>query len=132
MLLYSPPADEMDLPIGDAPGGGPDLAKVDQAAEFFYRYGHASRRAIFIGGQAHYLSDRTWLICVRETPVGQPAQWVLYAVVDKAMAPGQFKTEPISALEFAQALSAQGRTVAVRRYDDWTITYDLAASSVPL
>ncbi|WP_113702527.1 hypothetical protein [Nonomuraea lactucae] len=62
-------------------------------------------------------------MCVRQTPVGQPVSWVLYAVVDRPTSvPGQFRTEPISALEFAQALAAQGYTAAVHRYDDWTIT----------
>ncbi|MEU6789969.1 hypothetical protein ABZ912_63250 [Nonomuraea angiospora] len=135
MLLYTPNGDEMDLPIGDDPNGGPgpDMAKVDQAAELFYRYGNAGRRAIVSGGQVQYLSDRTWFVCVRTVPSGLPASWVLYAVVDHPTgAPGQYRTEPVTAVEFAQALTAQGRDVFVRRYDDWTITYDLDAESVPL
>ncbi|WP_113705358.1 hypothetical protein [Nonomuraea lactucae] len=135
MLLYSPNGDEMSLPIGDDPNGelGPDLAKVDQAAELFYRYGHAGRHAHFVGGQVQYLSDRTWFVCLRQAPVGQPVSWVLYAVVDRPTGvPGQFRSEPISALDFAHALAAQGYTVAVRKYDEWTITYDLDAESVPL
>lgn len=135
MLLYSPPADEMELPIGDDPQGstGPDLAKLDQAAELFYRYGHAGRRAYVIGGQVQYLSDRTSFVALRQAPANQPVSWALYAVVDRPSGvPGQYRTEPVTAAEFAQALAAQGRTVAVRRYDNWTITYTLAAESVPL
>jgi len=134
MLLYTPNGDEMDLPIGDDPNGGPgpDVAKVDQAAELFYRNGHARRGAYVIGGQVHYLSDRTWFMCVRDTSKPVP-EWVLYAVVERPTGvPGQYRPVPISAVDFAQALAAQGHTVAVRRYDDWTITYDLDAESVPL
>ncbi len=134
MLLYSPPGDEMELPIGDDPNGGsgPDLAKVDQAAELFYRYGHAGRNAIVSGNQVQYLSDRTWFVCVRTTPA-TGTSWVLYAIVERPTGvPGQYRPVPIPAAEFAQALAAQGRDVVVRRYDDWTITYDLEATSVPL
>ncbi|MEW1838559.1 hypothetical protein AB0392_11445 [Nonomuraea angiospora] len=125
----------MSLPIGDDPNGspGPDLAKVDQAAELFYRYGRAGRRAIVSGGQVQYLSDRTWFACVRTTPSGgQPVSWVIYAVVDHPTGqPGQYRTEPVSAVEFAQALAAQGHTVVVRKYDNYNITYHLDAESVP-
>ncbi|MER7363269.1 hypothetical protein [Nonomuraea wenchangensis] len=124
----------MALPIGDDPNGGPgpDLAKVDQAAELFYRYGHAGRGAFAIGGQVLYLSDRTTFVCVRTTPASGTS-WVLYAVVEHPTGvPGQYRPVPIAAAEFAQALAAQGRDVVMRRYDDWTITYDLEAESVPL
>jgi hypothetical protein len=132
MELYSPPDTDMELPIGDDPNGGPDLAKLDQAAELFYRYGHAGRRAFFIGGQVQYLSDRTWFVCVRTAPSSGPS-WIIYAVVDRATGvPGQYKTEPVSAVEFAQALDAQGHNVVLRRYDEWTITYNLDAEPVPL
>ncbi|MEV1167330.1 hypothetical protein [Nonomuraea sp. NPDC049784] len=133
MELYSPPADELELPIGDGPNGGPDVVKVDQAAELFYRYGHAGRHAYFSGGQVQYLSDRTWFVCMRTAPANGPVSWVLYAIVDRPTGvPGQYRTEPVTAVEFAQALAAQGRTVAIRQYDDWTIRYSLSAESVPL
>src|SRR5690606_35920885 len=103
MLLYTPNGDEMDLPIGDEPHGGPgpDVAKVDQAAELFYRNGHARRGAYVIGGQVHYLSDRTWFMCVRDTSKPVP-EWVLYAVVERPTGvPGQYRPVPISAVDFA-------------------------------
>ncbi|MEU7894118.1 hypothetical protein AB0B45_14780 [Nonomuraea sp. NPDC049152] len=46
--------------------------KVDQAAKLFYLYGHARRGAYYSGGQVQYLSDRTWFVCVRDVPSGQP------------------------------------------------------------
>jgi hypothetical protein len=131
MLLYSPPDTDMQLPIGDDPLGGPDLVKVDQAAMLFYKYGHAARHAIFTGGQMVYVVDRMWFVCVRDTSGPAPI-WVLYAVVDRATGVGQYKTEPISALEFAQALTDAGRTVLVRRYDNYEVTYSLDGESVPL
>lgn len=133
MLLYPPPADEMELPIGDDPQGGPgpDVAKVDRAAVLFYKYGHAGVRAIYQGGQAVVRSDRTWLVCVRDTSGPAPA-WVLYAVVDRPTGLTGYKTEPISATEFALALAAQGRTVAVRKYDGYQVTHHLDGESVPL
>ncbi|MEV0236861.1 hypothetical protein [Nonomuraea sp. NPDC050786] len=136
MELFTPPDTDMDLPIGDDPqsGPGPDVAAVDKAAELFYRYGHAGRRAIASGGgQVQYLSDRTSIVCVRTAPSSGPVSWVLYAVVDRPTGlPGQYKSEPISAVEFAQALAAQGHAVAVRRYDNYDITYSLDGESVPL
>ncbi|MEU7891681.1 hypothetical protein AB0B45_02325 [Nonomuraea sp. NPDC049152] len=131
MLLFSPSSDDMELPIGDDPAGGPDLTKVDQAAKLFYQHGHARRGAFFVGGQMQYLSDRTWFVCVRDTPAGQPPQWVLYAIVDHPTGlPGQYRTEPVSAAEFASALAGEGRTVAIRKYDNWEITYSLDGESV--
>ncbi|GAA3721970.1 hypothetical protein GCM10022224_104030 [Nonomuraea antimicrobica] len=134
MELFTLLDTDMELPIGDNPTGGhgPDIAKVDQAAELFYRYGHAGRGAFVIGNQVQYLSDRTTFVCVRTTPA-TGTSWVIYAVVEQpAGVPGQYRPVPIAAVEFAQALAAQGRDVVVRRYDDWTITYDLEAESVPL
>ncbi|MGR6915434.1 hypothetical protein ACU635_14410 [[Actinomadura] parvosata] len=134
MMLFTPPDTDMELPIGDDPAGGPgpDLAKVDQAAELFYRYGHAGLHAIWAGGQSLVRSDVTWFVCVRHAPAGQPVSWLLYAFVDRATGVSSYKTEPITAAEFAQALAAQGRTVVVRKYDNYTITYDLDGESVPL
>ncbi|MEQ4717925.1 hypothetical protein [Nonomuraea sp. B19D2] len=133
MLLYIPPDTDMELPIGDDPQGGPgpDVAKVDAAATLFYKYGHAGVRGIYAGGQTVIRSDRTWLVCVRDTSGPAPA-WVLYAVVDRPTGLTGYKTEPVSAVEFAHGLTTRGRTVVVRKYDDWEITYDLGAESVPL
>jgi hypothetical protein len=132
MLLFTPPNTDMTLPIGDDPNGGPDLAKVDQAGTLFYRYGHADRYPIYTGGQTLYRSDRTWFACVRDAPAGQPVSWLLYAFVDRATGISSYKPEPISALEFAQAMVEQGRTVVVRKYENYDITYHLDAESVPL
>ncbi|WP_431928491.1 hypothetical protein [Nonomuraea jabiensis] len=46
--------------------------------------------------------------------------------------PGPDLAKVDQAAEFAEAPAAQGRTVVVRRYDNWQITYDLDAESVPL
>ncbi|TMR99505.1 hypothetical protein [Nonomuraea basaltis] len=132
MELFTPPDTDMELPIGDDPAGGPDLAKVDHAGTLFYRYGHADRHPIYTGGQTLYRSDRTWFTCVRDAPAGQSVSWLLYAFVDRAIGISSYKTEPISALEFAQAMVAQGRTVVVRKYDNYNITYHLDGESVPL
>jgi hypothetical protein len=133
MLLFTPPDTDMQLPIGDDPQGepGPDLAKVDQAAQLFYRYGHAGQHAIHVGGQMLMRSDRTWLACVRDTSGSSPV-WALYAVVDRPIGATDYTTEPVSAVQFAQALIAQGHMVVVRRYDNYDITYSLDGDSVPL
>ncbi len=52
--------------------------------------------------------------------------------MDRAVGISSYQPEPISALEFAQAMVDQGRTVVVRKYENYDITYHLDAASVPL
>ncbi|SDL72861.1 hypothetical protein SAMN05421874_12814 [Nonomuraea maritima] len=134
MELFTPPDTDMSLPIGDDPNGGagPDLEKVDQAAKLFYQYGHASRRSIYSGGQSLVRSDRAWFVCVRDAPADQPVRWLLYAIAERAFGVASYQTAPVSAVEFAQGLATQGRTVVVRRYDNYDIAYSLDGESIPL
>ncbi|MER7213228.1 hypothetical protein ABT340_39710 [Streptosporangium sp. NPDC000239] len=123
--------------IGDDVGGGPDLTKVDKAAEQFYRVNQDlfAGYGVWSGGTMTMYYPDLWLICVRATRTGQSPEWLLYAFTSRDT-PGwptqTFTVAPPDAAAIARGLVGEGHSVALRHYATPHLDFQATASTVSL